>query len=524
MAKMSLEDPTSEDQGEIEVIEEIEEDKEHLRTEASQKTESMPNFFVDTRGTATVRTGLPAPQLRSLSPTPSNSSEEVILFGGRDALGRGLSRGPQRLATRSDSIDVRIRVVEDKIHEQEELLGKVLRHRDKLSPRPRLEPSAQDPSCEDNDISHKKVRQSSRPKKCKLAKDEDSALADYIAHMDPEELELSQFFGARDLGGTDDDLWQETEASSGEPVSATNQDIQSRWNRSDLEDFDDLSTSDGVMGEVQAILSKRDRHRGIQYLVIWDDQTADEARWVPATTLTSLQAISHIETFEAAERLVPKYKDLNEDTSDSEEIDDVASEGCDQSEDDTSDLLDEKIAAMSDETMARLLAKQEELGMGSDTLLLFDDDDDADEEELGTQKHLFGSIMLGNKRGRMNARGSKRPRGDFPSATILADAYDGFDVMDFERPSLKPKVKGRRGKVPVDMISDSEFEASMQLTWENDRSRKSKKKQEREDLRAQGLLGKKNGKPDLKQKYKEVMSLANVKQEIKIFLTSENTT
>jgi hypothetical protein len=131
--------------------------------------------------------------------------------------------------------------------------------------------------------------------------------------------------------------------------------------------------------------------------------------------------------------------------------------------------------------------------------------------------------MLPSRKTRAKGRSGKRPRGEFPAAGLLADAYDGFDVMDFDRPSLKKKPKGRKGKLVFD-LSDSELEASMQMAWDNDRIKKKERKQEREELRAQGLLGSKNGKPDLKQKYREGMGIDAVKEEIKSFLMGNNTT
>lgn len=119
--------------------------------------------------------------------------------------------------------------------------------------------------------------------------------------------------------------------------------------------------------------------------------------------------------------------------------------------------------------------------------------------------------------------GSSRSKKEFPSASALADAYDGFDVMDFERPSLKKKPKGRRGKLPFD-VDDPELEASMAAAYENDRIKKKERKQEREVLRAQGLLGAKNGKPDLSAKYSEGMSFDAIKEEIREFLMSSHTT
>jgi hypothetical protein len=96
--------------------------------------------------------------------------------------------------------------------------------------------------------------------------------------------------------------------------------------------------------------------------------------------------------------------------------------------------------------------------------------------------------------------------------------------MDFDRPSLKKKPKGRKGKLILDDISDSELEASMQSAWENDRIKKKERKQEREILRAQGLLTGKHGKPNLKAKYKEGMSIDAIQEEIKEFLKGGNTT
>jgi len=173
---------------------------------------------------------------------------------------------------------------------------------------------------------------------------------------------------------------------------------------------------------------------------------------------------------------------------------------------------------MTDEQIARLLSKQEELGMGSQRLLLFDDAaDDEDEGFIG-----FKTVMPASK-SRGKTRGPNQARGDFPAARALADAYDGFDVMDFDRPSLKKKPKGRKGKMAFD-LSDSELEASMQMAWDNDRQRKKEKKELREELRSEGLLGSKHGKANLKEKYKEGMNFSQVKAEIKDFLMGSDTT
>jgi hypothetical protein len=525
LADMTLDSPGQED----ETIEVYEEEAEDLQAEEEPSGPPSPKeeqaFVVDTQGSEPVTTGLAPPQLRTVSPTPSNSSEEVILFAGRDQQGRALSRAPQPSRKPADPIDAKIRIVEDKIHYQEELLEKVLQQTDgAASSSKSAKDSTESLSADFTAVSPKpasRKRRGRRSQRNGQNEEEEALIADYIANIDAEEG-LYSFHNRRELGGTDDDVWQdETEASSGEAVRGTKKPFHSSWEPSDICDFDDLSTSDGVMGDVQAILSKRERVAGIQYLVVWEGQTVDEARWVPVTTLTSVNALTLIEAFEAEEKLVAEFINDEEDTSDTDDMEIDKDE--DEDEDDEAGLVQRKIERMSDEKIARLLAKQEELGMGSAELMLFDDEADDGDEDVALPKNSFSPIMLTSKKKLSKGRGAKRPRGEFPAATALADAYDGFDVMDFDRPSLKKKPKGRKGKMAFD-LSDSDLEASMQMAWENDRAKKKERKQDREELRAQGLLGRKNGKPDLKQKYKEGMGIHAVKEEIKNFLMGDNTT
>ncbi|ODM18312.1 hypothetical protein SI65_06183 [Aspergillus cristatus] len=97
---------------------------------------------------------------------------------------------------------------------------------------------------------------------------------------------------------------------------------------------------------------------------------------------------------------------------------------------------------------------------------------------------------------------AKSKKTKFPSASAFADAlesdpYHGFDIMDFNRPSLRKKAKGRKGP-PDLMLSDSELEMELEKAWRNDREKKKSKKQKREELRSQGLLGRSIGRPDFK--------------------------
>ncbi|KAH7369918.1 hypothetical protein BKA65DRAFT_487332 [Rhexocercosporidium sp. MPI-PUGE-AT-0058] len=543
LAEMTLESPKASG-GEKNADEDQEQEHEEIKDEAGedeveeQSTPEEPahspietpvdadtfDFVVDTHGSGPIQTGMPPPKFRSASPTPSNSSEEVILFRGRgrDQQARSVSKPSQPSRKIPENIDAKIRIVEDKIHEQTELLQEVIAETRTSVPQAslkRVEKADFEPILPQRSNGRGRGRRGGRRCKNKTTEklEEDAMIADYIANMDEEDPTFRSF-NQRDLGGIEEEIWQNTEASSGEATMEPTRADQGGWNRSDIEDFDDLGTSDGVMGEVQAILSKRERASGTQYLVVWEDQSIDEARWVPVTTLTSVVALTFIETFEAEEKLVAEFQDNEEeDTSDSDDHLEIDVEV--EEDEDEEDLIQRKIDGMTDERIARLLSKQEELGMGSNEILLFDEDED-DDADAGFTRSSFRASKSTNAK---SSRGLQRAKGDFPSATLLADAYDGFDVMDFDRPSLKKKPKGRKGKLVLD-ISDSELEASMQAAWDNDREKKKERKQEREELRAQGLLGSKNGKVDMKQKYKEGMGIYAVKEEIKNFLMGGNTT
>jgi hypothetical protein len=513
---------------------------------------SSEAFVIDTTGSQPVATGLPPPQLRADSPTPSNSSEEIILF-------RGKGRPPRVMSDQSgiakkdaakgkpNGIDNQIKVIDDQIHQREELLEHVV-HQRESSRNPSREPRQRTPEAiivveeevpmrsGDWEDSHRSRSQHRKhhSRHTKKQTDEEAMIADYIANMAQEEAEEDveeepikrktyvDQFRLRELGWGEADGAQDVfDRSSVEPTTDTYG--ESGWNTDDMQDFEGISTSDGGVGEVVQILSRRDRKRGVSYLVIYCGQTFDDAKWVTDSKLSSKKELRLIAEFEAEEKLVENFvreaeRMANSDDSSDEDLDDDS--GSDDGDDEEL-LLQKKMERMSDEQIARLLAKQEELGMGSNELLLFDaeiDEEDDDEEDIEFGFSAFasaaakGPIMKGSKKA-----GAKRPRGDFPPATALANAYDGFDVMDFERPSLKKKPKGRKGKLPVD-ISDSELEDSMNIAWENDRLKKKERKQEREELRAQGLLGSKNGKVDLKAKYKEGMGIEAVKEVIKSFL------
>lgn len=309
------------------------------------------------------------------------------------------------------------------------------------------------------------------------------------------------------------------------------------WTASEIEDFDGFSTSDEVLEVVSDVLSKRVRVSGTQYLVVWDGQTIDDARWIHEAALSMQSAIELIQVFEENERNIPEYPQSSDESSGDDDDEDIwegtvddasgDDDGDDMdSEEDERDLIERRIARMTDEQIARLLAKQEELGMGSDELLLFDDDgSELDEADDGLDGFLAFEKSKKQKRNQ-KSRTPKQIDRLVPDDDIAdVEGYGAFDVMDHERPSLKPgRRKGHENTVSFG-LSDSELELSLQATWAADRKRKSAKKQEREELRALGILGKKNKfKPDLNVKHRDGISMDQIGQELEEFLSADHET
>lgn len=282
------------------------------------------------------------------------------------------------------------------------------------------------------------------------------------------------------------------------------------WDSDMLQDFENLSTSSDVMDTVVRILSKRTRKGGPQYLCVYEGSVVDDAHWLPGTFLKGSSENKLIRAFEEEASM----RELE--TSDSEFTD------SDKDDDEEEEEDDDDGEELDDETIARVLQKQEELGLGSDELLLYGGDRYFSGHANTTLPNRNPS--RGNRKQKARARNNRDPT--FPSATAMADAlamdpYGGFDIMDTERPSLKVKKKGRRGQMPPE-LDDSDLNEQLQNAWEADRAKKRLKKAEREELRQQGLLARKGKGANLKVKYSGGVTMEDVVEEIRQFLLSDS--
>ncbi|KAF2444169.1 hypothetical protein P171DRAFT_432238 [Karstenula rhodostoma CBS 690.94] len=344
----------------------------------------------------------------------------------------------------------------------------------------------------------------------------DAAMEDYLQNTEAFGLagEMLSFAAGRELdldAGSHND-WESEEEYEIPPQ--LEQDQNDGWTSDQARDLDVLSTSDDVEGIVVRIAGRRVRPHGVQYQVVYEGCTRDDARWLPVAFLTTASDKVLIEAYEA-QRLAHEQQQLSSSSdSDSEfNIDGDSSEEQDE---------------LDDEQLARALQRQEELGIDDDDLVLYGADEHFSGPVSTTSKVSRATFDRPNKRRQQRAGGGRRAEPVFPSASAMADAldmdsYSGFDIMDTDRPSLKLKKKGRRGQLPPE-LDDPDLNEQLQASWDADRRKKRLKKAEREELRKQGLLGRKDKTPNLSVKYKDGFVMEEVMEEIRDFWATDMAT
>ncbi|KAM5352144.1 hypothetical protein ACJ41O_004867 [Fusarium nematophilum] len=167
----------------------------------------------------------------------------------------------------------------------------------------------------------------------------------------------------------------------------------------------------------------------------------------------------------------------------------VADTGESGEEDQDEDSDDDAPSTIDDETLARLIAGHD---LGMEDVNFGDSSSDPDSSDDENPK--------------------KKPQGQ------NFNDDDDFDLMDWNRPSLRRrKGKGARAQINFN-VSDSEMEAALQAAWKNDRLKKSERRKQREEQRALGMLGKKANPEDLRVKYPDGMNMDQVAEELRTFL------
>lgn len=393
------------------------------------------------------------------------------------------------------------------------------------------------------------VRQNSRRQRRgrggRSAADEDAIMQDYIANMamddsdDDEEDSAEAHKTSKPVrknehfrffeGSGEDNVKVKTkrQGAASKNVSKSMAELVQAldWDSEDLEIFDDFSTTDDDISDVEQVLRQRERSRGSQYLVTAKGADGGDPKWVSSDKLISESARREILIFEEIQAMEFEENSFDEDEDEDESTDEEAEQALNdlighiESEDDENARILEHASRMTDEQIARALAKQEELGLGSDELMLFNgdvgDDDDDMEDAFGANDDFVSFSLRQHTSNRGRSKRNKK-RDTFPSAEAFADAldqdpYGAFDVMDFDRPSLRPKKKGRKSDFPYDLeIDDDDLKDQLVSTWARDREKKASRKREKEEARMSAAI-------DASERNEP----AAIKAEIRRFLVQE---
>lgn len=439
----------------------------------------------------------------------------------------------------------------------------------------------------------------------------DDILADYIDNMaggglsDDDDDDLSRMLKASRAtkpAAATENTGQDVKATKDtkEQLAAKPKAARNKAHKRVIQQAIDDDTDNEMPAEIGEILEVRERVNGsVQFLVSDIDLPVDEgARWVTQKLLESHErGDSLVQDFWAA-KIMESSSSSNTDVesgpedesvSESEGEEDVDDDVIDSDgggnndngirddsnsdeDDDDDDEMDNELenfiyndidsSAMTDEAIARALGMQEQMGLDTDEVMLFDGNEDfipldprankqkkkgkkkQREMELDIERQLNEFLpassafpddddddipMIKQTKSKKKGKPQKAEGTEFPSASAFADTldqdpYGAYDIMDFERPSLRRGNKGR--KAPDFQLSDEELTAQLQQSWETDRNKKKKRKQDREERRREGLLGvtSKTGRTtlDLQLKYSRGMKMDDVGKEVRQFLLSSS--
>lgn len=320
------------------------------------------------------------------------------------------------------------------------------------------------------------------------------------------------FHGDREPGQDGNEITDDTE--------------EDEWGSIDLEDFDKLSSCSEVMMTKPRVLRKRERPTGLQYLVVALGESTDNARWLPKDNLLGPTALDVISAFEKEQKKKKKERIDIESQEDSDEAIHHQKHAASESNSESDDFFEEQDVEFSedihvtDEQIARMLSKQEELGIGGDDLVLYNGEGLISDFDFEPGPISFKKSRV-RKQSQRTAILATELDGAESEDSQEADQYGGFDVMDRERNSIRaPKGKKARLEALSKYTPDPELQEALASAWDNDRKKKRIRKIERELLRTQGLLGS-TGKVDLKAKYKNGITIAETRTEIKEFLKDD---
>ncbi|KAI6245292.1 hypothetical protein HI914_06507 [Erysiphe necator] len=425
-------------------------------------------------------------QIRSISPTPSSSSDEIILFQGRNPPKASVDALSEKkdIIKEKESENLEESARKSDCSSGHEPLQLSCFSKEILSPKPVKKICTQLLETQLNQSSNVKINL------------QDESMNDYLANINPKNSNKLIIFSRRDLGGTPDFEYEEPES----PIQSIAE-YEVFKNVSNIEKKNNPRTF-YTSHKPGAQFNSQAGSRKISTAISRSSSMSTSSTSSTSSNNYSINFKHHNFETELLDNPTVKTQD-SDDSGDSEK-----SEYDDTKIDIFTHFYDKK------ENVKRILTKYGDLGTSSDN----ETSKSYIQDTYLSRKYFHPPSPSKRKRDKKKkkrglGKGKKKSVDSYPDY----DELDIFDIMDFDRPVVSKKKTALK-------FPDPTMDEYMKMAVQNNRLKKQEKKKEREILRNLGLLGNKKTKQDLRHKYKTGMDFDELKREVKAFLKDGTST
>ncbi|TQS39366.1 hypothetical protein Golomagni_00113 [Golovinomyces magnicellulatus] len=469
------------------------------RNEASLEAARSEGFVIDLQGSGPIQTGLSPPTLCPRSPASSDSSDEIILFKGRKSFadvltGRGLNSGDNN--------------TDDKINFARKKAQKLSLEKSHQTIFNVPDQNALSKSIGNNSNELQSSQPIDLPKFYSTKKSKkqihDELMADYLANIESEDLNAMLSFTRRDLGGSPGSNYSSLEIESlkdslseslHEKLTLDFQDVHIQENAS----FS-LNLNDVVRREYRNKIDS-----GVTEKTTINSETSSISEIAGLNMYDTLVNISEHYDHEIAKSDCPSSSDQ------------------DYSISSISDFSPKKTKDRTVNNLEELFAQYEELEMDSESISHLNELEVINFSNKGSGSLLQNKNKNKKDKKKYTKKTMKGKKKNLPDSGKTLQVYDDiFDVMGFDRPNHKRGKDRKTNSFSAKQMPN--FEEYIEMQLQKDLVKKNRRRKEREKSRSLGLLGSKNGNPRMKTRYKDGLSISNLKKELKNFLQSEKDT
>lgn len=490
---------------------------------SSLEEDNLPDFIIDLQGSGPVETGLSSPRLGSISPAPSHSSEEVILFKGRKKSKTDVDVTAAQCKNSTETFDTaQIKTIEDVMPEKD-CCGENF-----MSKRSDISDTAELPTPADNFwIDNKQLCKFLQPYQNVEAvknRDHNDLITDYMENTDSLDVEALVSFSQRDLGGGSD---YEVKCNKSSTTSFKGIELAGlTWDSSNIQDLSKRG--------FPSTRNQRNLNLDKSLIQQQNDSTSNlrsMSGFIPhhVSTLTCLK---HSENNNQPES---NFSDRSENENSgseenfsiySQDIDDIRYEYFDlgNSTESEEDYTDSDGGIQTD----FLLTKHEELAKSPPKALFHDKEIFLkDDRARSFPKTVSGQIPHSRVKKQADKQKKKKKKKGIARTsknTIdINNVTSNLNRLHVDDLSIsRPKTSEVWNEYISSNSPDLKIEDFLKKLIQNDRSKKSERKKQREILRAHGQLGRKSKMLGIQSVYKGGINIKSLKDKFEIFLKSNH--